>query len=106
MIRAEGVSVHFSRGLFRGVVRALDGLDLEIREGEFFALLGQNGAGKSTTMYCLLGLLQPTRGRITVLNREGLESASCECYARIREELEQSLNGARPPRSKSPRRTR
>lgn len=69
MIRAEGVSVHFSRGLFRGVVRALDGLDLEIREGEFFALLGQNGAGKSTTMYCLLGLLQPTRGKVSLLGQ-------------------------------------
>jgi len=69
VIRAQGVSVHFPRGLFRGVVKALDGLDLEIREGEFFALLGQNGAGKSTTMYCLLGLLRPTRGSVSLLGQ-------------------------------------
>lgn len=69
MIRALGVSVHFSRGPFRGVIRALDGLDLEIREGDFFALLGQNGAGKSTAMYCLLGLLRPTRGTVSLLGK-------------------------------------
>lgn len=67
MIRAEALSVHFSRGPFRGVVRALDGLDLEIRDGDFFALLGQNGAGKSTAMYCLLGLLRPTKGTVSLL---------------------------------------
>jgi ABC-type multidrug transport system ATPase subunit len=69
VIRAEGVAVHFRRGLLRGVVRALDSLDLEIREGDFFALLGQNGAGKSTAMYCMLGLLQPTLGRVSVLGQ-------------------------------------
>lgn len=69
MIRAEGVSVHFNAGLRRGVVKALDGLDLDINEGDFFALLGKNGAGKSTAMYCLLGLLRPTRGRVSVLGR-------------------------------------
>jgi ABC-2 type transport system ATP-binding protein len=67
VIRAEALSVHFSRGPFRGAVRALDGLDLEIRDGDFFALLGQNGAGKSTAMYCLLGLLRPTRGTVSLL---------------------------------------
>ncbi len=69
MIRAEAVSVHFRRGLLRGAVRALDGLDLEISEGDFFALLGQNGAGKSTAMYCLLGVLRPTKGRVSLLGR-------------------------------------
>jgi ABC-2 type transport system ATP-binding protein len=69
VIRAEAVSVHFRRGLFRGVVRALDGLDLEIHEGDFFALLGQNGAGKSTAMYCLLGLLRPNKGTVSLLGQ-------------------------------------
>jgi ABC-2 type transport system ATP-binding protein len=69
LIRAESVSVHFPRGPFRGVVRALDGFDLEIREGDFFALLGQNGAGKSTAMYCLLGLLRPTKGKVSLLGQ-------------------------------------
>jgi len=50
-------------GRFRKRVRALDGLDLQVREGDFFALLGQNGAGKSTVIHALLGLVRPTSGR-------------------------------------------
>ncbi len=41
---------------------ALKSLDLEVKQGEIFALLGQNGAGKSTTINILLGLLKPTSG--------------------------------------------
>jgi ABC-2 type transport system ATP-binding protein len=69
LIRAEDLSVHFRQGIKRRVLKALDHLDLEIREGDFFALLGQNGAGKSTAMYCLLGLLRPTQGRVTVFGQ-------------------------------------
>ena len=43
-------------------VRALDSLDLEVREGEIFGFLGPNGAGKSTTIRLLLGFLHPTAG--------------------------------------------
>jgi CRP-like cAMP-binding protein len=50
------------------------------------------------------GFIKYTRGRITVLNREGLESAACECYARIRQEFEDSLNGRRSVRPRSRRR--
>lgn len=41
---------------------ALKSLNLEIEKGEIFALLGQNGAGKSTTINILLGLIKPTAG--------------------------------------------
>ena len=44
------------------------------------------------------GFIQYTRGRITVLDRAGLESASCECYGRIRDELDRMLN---PPQLRS-----
>jgi ABC-2 type transport system ATP-binding protein len=50
-------------------VRALNGLSLEVRERDFFALVGQNGAGKSTAMYCFLGLLRPNSGKVQVLGR-------------------------------------
>ena len=43
-----------------GDVTAVDGLSLEIREGEIFGLLGPNGAGKSTTINILSGLIEPT----------------------------------------------
>jgi ABC-2 type transport system ATP-binding protein len=51
----------------RGRVRALDGLSLDIYEGEIFGLIGPNGAGKSTLMGCLLGLLKPESGSISIL---------------------------------------
>ncbi|WP_407352891.1 ABC transporter ATP-binding protein [Luteimonas sp. R10] len=48
---------------------ALDGVDLSLRGGEVVALLGANGAGKSTAVGLLLGLLQPDSGRATLLGR-------------------------------------
>jgi ABC-2 type transport system ATP-binding protein len=52
--------------LFDGVP-AVDAIDLTVRQGTITALLGGNGAGKSTTMAMLLGLLEPTSGQITLL---------------------------------------
>jgi len=69
VIVAEDVQMHFRRGLLRRQVRALNGLSLEIREGDFFALVGQNGAGKSTAMYCFLGLIKPTSGKVQVMGK-------------------------------------
>jgi ABC-2 type transport system ATP-binding protein len=45
---------------------AVDGLNLEVRAGEFYALLGPNGAGKTTTLRMVAGLLQPDRGAISI----------------------------------------
>ena len=50
-----------------GVVRALEDLTIEVREGEIFGFLGPNGAGKSTTIRLLLGFLHPTAGSASVL---------------------------------------
>jgi ABC-2 type transport system ATP-binding protein len=69
VIVAENVHLHFRRGLLRRKFQALNGLSLEVRDGDFFALVGQNGAGKSTAMHCLLGLLQPTSGKVEVMGR-------------------------------------
>jgi len=49
-----------------GAVRAVDGIDLQIREGEIAALLGPNGAGKTTTLDMILGLSRPDEGAVTV----------------------------------------
>lgn len=47
-------------------VRALDGIDLEIRRGEFTAVMGPSGSGKSTLMHCLAALDSPTSGDVSV----------------------------------------
>lgn len=69
MIVAENVHVRFRRGILRKQIHALNGLSLEVRERDFFALVGQNGAGKSTAMYCFLGLMKPTSGKVQVMGR-------------------------------------
>jgi ABC-2 type transport system ATP-binding protein len=60
VVSFENVSKHY------GHLRAVDGLTLDVRRGETVALLGGNGAGKSTSLDMVLGLRQPTGGRITV----------------------------------------
>lgn len=50
-----------------GSVRALRGVDLEVRRGEIFGFLGPNGAGKTTTIRCMLDLIRPQAGTIRVL---------------------------------------
>jgi ABC-2 type transport system ATP-binding protein len=60
------------RGLVRsyGAVRALDGVDLTVTGGEVFGLLGPNGAGKTTFARCLMGLLAPDAGLVSVLGAD------------------------------------
>ena len=47
-----------------GGIEALKGIDLEVEEGKIVTLVGANGAGKSTTLRTIMGLLKPTAGRI------------------------------------------
>jgi ABC-2 type transport system ATP-binding protein len=57
------------RGLvreFKGSIRAVDGIDLEVAPGEIYGFLGPNGAGKSTTVHMLTTLLPPTSGSAKV----------------------------------------
>jgi ABC-2 type transport system ATP-binding protein len=60
-IEAQGLARTFS-----GEVRAVDGVDLEVAEGEIYAFLGPNGAGKTTTVRILTTLLRPTAGSARV----------------------------------------
>jgi ABC-2 type transport system ATP-binding protein len=72
VIRTDGlVKDYGSAGRFRRrpPVRALAGVDLEVRRGEIFGFLGPNGAGKSTMIRILLDLLRPTAGDAEVLGR-------------------------------------
>src|SRR5262245_53476194 len=60
MIQIKHVTKRF------GDYLAVDDISLEIREGETFALLGPNGSGKSTMLRCLLGLVVPNHGTISL----------------------------------------
>lgn len=64
MIRIENLHKHF------GAKKAVDGISLDIPEGELFVMLGPNGAGKTTTIRILTGLLRPTDGRVLVAGHD------------------------------------
>jgi len=55
---------------FKGGIRAVDGLDLQVREGEIYGFLGPNGAGKTTVVRILTTLLRPTAGRASVAGHD------------------------------------
>lgn len=61
VICTEDLTCHFGR------VRALQDLSIEVPQGSIFGFLGHNGAGKTTTIRLLLGLIQPTRGKASIL---------------------------------------
>ncbi len=78
-LRAEGlVHVYADSG-----VRALDGIDLVIGEGERVALVGQNGSGKTTLVRHLNGLLRPTQGRVTVDGTDAANMTVAQLAARV-----------------------
>ncbi|WP_129668784.1 oligopeptide/dipeptide ABC transporter ATP-binding protein [Phytoactinopolyspora endophytica] len=87
LVKTSGLEVHFpvrSGTPFRGVtghVRAVDGVDLEVRRGETLGLVGESGCGKSTLGSALLRLVEPTGGTVefdgadvTALNKSDLRA--------------------------------
>lgn len=73
MIGLRGITKAYGR------VTALDGLELDVREGEFFCLLGPSGAGKTTTLKTVAGLEQPDSGTVLL---DGRDMAGVEPYDR------------------------
>jgi ABC-2 type transport system ATP-binding protein len=70
----------------RQKVRALKALDLEIRRGEIFGLLGPNGSGKTTTIKLILGLLFPTSGQALVFGKDASDVQKNERIGYLPEE--------------------
>ncbi|MGL4405035.1 MAG: ABC transporter ATP-binding protein [Notoacmeibacter sp.] len=62
----QKVSRHF------GEVRAVDAVDLDIKEGEFFAMLGPSGSGKTTCLRLIAGFEQPTSGQIDIFGQSAV----------------------------------
>jgi branched-chain amino acid transport system ATP-binding protein len=75
VLQTQGISVHFQG------VRALDGVDLTLSEGEVLGLLGPNGAGKTTLVNVMTGYLRPSRGRL-LLDGEVVDGLAPEALAR------------------------
>ena len=64
--RDNGIEVEGLVKVFKGDIRAVDGIDLQVAPGEIYGFLGPNGAGKSTTVLVLTTLLPPTAGTVRV----------------------------------------
>jgi ABC-2 type transport system ATP-binding protein len=77
MITARGLvqTFHTGQGKNKKDVRAVDGVDLDVAEGEVVGFLGPNGAGKTTTLRMLVTLLRPTAGTATVNGYDIVEEA-------------------------------
>ncbi len=64
MLTVRGLDAHY------GLAHILAGLDLTVQRGEVVVLLGRNGAGKSTTLKSIIGLVRPSKGQITFEGQE------------------------------------
>ncbi len=64
VVKISGLVKHY------GELTAVDHLNMDIREGEVYGLLGPNGSGKTTTIHCLLSLLSYTEGEITIFGKK------------------------------------
>ncbi|GGG01531.1 bacitracin ABC transporter ATP-binding protein [Paenibacillus albidus] len=69
IFKASGISKHY------GGVAALDGLNMQIEQGDIYGFVGENGAGKSTLMKIICGLVYPTQGSLELLGTTELSKA-------------------------------
>lgn len=71
MINIENLSKSYNKG----AVKAVDKLNLNVKEGEIFGFLGPNGAGKTTTIKMIVGLLNPDEGHISIKGLDNRKDA-------------------------------
>ena len=76
MLKIQGIETWY------GAIQALKGISLDVKQGEIVALLGANGAGKSTTIMTITGILKPSKGRIEFMGQD-ITGMSAEEIAKI-----------------------
>jgi ABC-type lipoprotein export system ATPase subunit len=81
VVRARGLRKHYGRG--EGLVRAVDGVDLDVAPGETVAVMGPSGCGKSTLLHLLGGLERPSGGEVS-LNGRRIDDIGEKALARMR----------------------
>jgi ABC-type lipoprotein export system ATPase subunit len=81
VVRARGLRKHYGRG--EGLVRAVDGVDLDVAPGETVAVMGPSGCGKSTLLHLLGGLDRPSGGEVS-LNGRRIDDLGEKALARMR----------------------
>ena len=69
-VEIVGISKTFKRGKFGEEVKALENVNMSIREGEFACVLGPSGCGKSTLLYIVAGFIKPDEGKILIDGKE------------------------------------
>ncbi len=88
---------NISKSYNKGVIKAVDNLDLVVNSGEIFGFLGPNGAGKTTTIKMIVGLLKPDEGNIILdgidVWEESLKAKSMISYVPDNPEIYDRLNG-------------
>lgn len=86
MLKIDNIDVYY------GAIHALKGISLEVKEGEIVTLIGANGAGKSTTLRTISGLLKPKTGSITFL---GQNIAGVRAHEIVKKGISQVPEGRR-----------
>jgi len=86
VIRTQNLTKIYRDFWGREKVRAVKALDLEVKRGEVFGLLGPNGSGKTTTIKLLLGLLFPSSGQALVFDRDATDVSKNERIGYLPEE--------------------
>lgn len=77
MLKVENLSVHY------GMIQAVRDVSFEVNEGEVVSLIGANGAGKTTILRTISGLVRPSAGKIEFLGNEITKSSCSEnCSSR------------------------